>query len=32
MEMNLKSYVKNVVYQGRRLLHTHLDIMDFQKE
>jgi hypothetical protein len=29
--MNLKNYVRSVVYQVRILLHIHLNIMELQK-
>jgi hypothetical protein len=29
--MNLKNYVRSVVYQGRRLLHIDLNRMELQK-
>jgi hypothetical protein len=29
--MNLKNYVRSVVYQGRRLLHIHLRRMELLK-
>jgi hypothetical protein len=29
--MNLKNYVRSVVYKGRRLLHIHLNRMELQK-
>jgi hypothetical protein len=29
--MNLKNFVRSVVYKGRRLLHIHLGRIDFQK-
>jgi hypothetical protein len=32
MVENSRNYVRNVVYQGRRLLHTHLSRMELQKD
>jgi hypothetical protein len=31
VEINLRNYVRSVVYKGRRLLHTHLNKMELQK-
>jgi hypothetical protein len=29
--INLKNYVRSLVYQGKRLLHIHLNKMEFHK-
>jgi hypothetical protein len=29
--MNLNNFVRSVVLQGKRLLHTHLNILELQK-